>query len=450
MTISHNQIFSNATPYDGGGIYTHQSAVALNTNMVFSNTARAGGELFLDYSPATIIGNHITSNTTTFEDHHDGGGLYLNSSPVTFANNTIAANQASGLGGGLTLYYSDATFDSDIISSNTSGSSGGGVMAWLSRVLLTKAKVISNTATGPGGGLQLYYATGTLINTVIVNNQTADTASGMNLAASEAHLMHTTIAHNHGGDGSALRVDLGCYRWCSPSHFEAIDTVIVSHTIGITVGRQTVWGINSALLDHVLWFGNGMDTAGEGVITVTQPVIGDPSFAADGYHLLFGSAAIDRGIDTGVYTDIDDEPRFMGIGYDLGADEFATGRLVAQQATPSVVQTGGQVTYTISVTNIRTVDLITIITDTLPEHIVFVQTPGGPSITPGSIITWAPMISASGGVWPQTMIITAEIGYVGPLTNLIMATAEGNAIGGSVSTVMVVKPQLFMSLIMRR
>ena len=60
------------------------------------------------------------------------------------------------------------------------------------------------------------------------------------------------------------------------------------------------------------------------------------------------------------------------------------------------------------------------------------------------------MISASGGVWTQTVIITAATGYIGPLTNLITATAEGNAIWSNAFTITIVKPQVFVSLIMHQ
>jgi hypothetical protein len=54
-------------------------------------------------------------------------------------------------------------------------------------------------------------------------------------------------------------------------------------------------------------------------------LIGDPKFVdplIDDYHLQFGSASIDHGVDAGVYTDLDGHPRPKGIGFDLGAYEY--------------------------------------------------------------------------------------------------------------------------------
>ena len=45
-----------------------------------------------------------------------------------------------------------------------------------------------------------------------------------------------------------------------------------------------------------------------------------PRFAPDGYHLTAHSAAISRGVDAGVATDIDGQPR--DYHPDIGADEF--------------------------------------------------------------------------------------------------------------------------------
>ncbi len=53
--------------------------------------------------------------------------------------------------------------------------------------------------------------------------------------------------------------------------------------------------------------------------------VGDPCFvdpAHDDYHLAFGSAAIDRGIDAGIYGDLDGHPRPIGLGFDIGAYEY--------------------------------------------------------------------------------------------------------------------------------
>jgi hypothetical protein len=57
---------------------------------------------------------------------------------------------------------------------------------------------------------------------------------------------------------------------------------------------------NPALTNTVVtadWYGTGQ------IVSGTHNYGGDPRFAADGYRLMVGSAAIDRGIDAGATTD---------------------------------------------------------------------------------------------------------------------------------------------------
>ena len=92
----------------------------------------------------------------------------------------------------------------------------------------------------------------------------------------------------------------------------------MSHTVGITVTTG-----NTATLDGMLWYGNTANTGGAGAIIVTNAYTGSPAFASDGYHLTSASAAIDAGVDAGITTDVDSQPRPIGRP-DLGADEWGT------------------------------------------------------------------------------------------------------------------------------
>ncbi len=90
---------------------------------------------------------------------------------------------------------------------------------------------------------------------------------------------------------------------------------------GVTVGKL----FNFQSLEGTLW-GNDTDWGGAGTIIIgTVNVWGDPAFVdpdAGDYHLGPGSAAIDAGVNAGVTTDIDGNPRPHGGGFDLGADEY--------------------------------------------------------------------------------------------------------------------------------
>jgi hypothetical protein len=75
-------------------------------------------------------------------------------------------------------------------------------------------------------------------------------------------------------------------------------------------------------------------------------------------------------------------------------------------------------TYTIRVTNTGNVTLTATITDALPTH-----------VTPGDVRTWPAVIPAPGGVWVQQIVVTAEMGYSGTLTNVVRVTTDQGATG---------------------
>jgi len=217
----------------------------------------------------------------------------------------------------------------------------------------------------------------------------------------------------------------------------------VSHTIGIAVIAN-----NMATLDGILWFGNGTNTSGTGFITVTNEITGDPAFASDSYHLTANSAAIDKGVDAGVTTDIDGDPRPTGHGYDLGADEFPVRLAVTKQADPNLVQAGAQLTYTLCVTNTGGVDLHAAITDTLPIHVTSGRTSGGTVALPGQPLTWTTFIPIS-GTWTETVVVTTEPGYAGWLTNVVQVTTIEGAMGADSITVYAGSYRIYLPLVLR-
>lgn len=304
-TLSENTTMSNFALY-GGGLYLLNSEAALSGNTILSNTAGRGGGLLLEgANAAALSGNTIMSNTAA-----EGGGLYLGEGDATLNGNTVMFNAAVD-GGGFHLQYSGATFSRNIVISNTARHGGG---LWLlgSDAMLNGDTIVSNTAEG-GGGLFLFYSADTLINTVIADNQANDAGSGLYIYGSSPRLLHTTVARNSGGDGSGVYVTnrVGNY-----STVALINTILVSHTVGISVT-----GGNTVTVNSILWHGTPITVsqATTATVTVQNQHQGDPLFAADGYHLMAGSAAIDKGVDAGVTTDIDGDPR--DATPDLGADE---------------------------------------------------------------------------------------------------------------------------------
>jgi hypothetical protein len=274
----------------GGGLYLYDSDATLSDNTISANFAWwKGGGLYLFYSDAMLSGNTIISNTAVF-----GGGLYLSDSDATLSGNTVMSNTA-GNGGGLYV------FGAATLSGNA---------------------VMSNTAERDGGGLFLLLSDTTLTNTVVADNQAGRNGSGLYIVVSSPHLLHTTVARNTGGDGSGIYV-IGEELW-APGYFSTValtNTILVSHSVGISVT-----GGNTVTVNSVLWHGTPVtiSQATTATVAVQNQYPGDPLFATDGYHLMEGSAAIDKGVDAGVMTDIGGDSRPQGSAPDLGADEFVS------------------------------------------------------------------------------------------------------------------------------
>jgi len=313
--ISGNQVYSH-TADRGGGLYLWYSSAILNSNTVSNNTAGdGGGGMELLYSPATLNGNTVSGNKApTYSGGTWGGGVLLNSSDATLSGNTVTGNAAS-YGGGVAVYWSAAALNDNTVTSNSVSSYGGGLALYGSASTLAGNLVTGNTTSRQGGGLYFWYNDSILNNTVVADNtvnQDTGLGPGIYMGRSSLRLLHTTIARNRGGDGSGVCV-FGNY----DVTVGMTNTILVSHTVGITVTAG-----NTATLNATLWHANGTDRDGAGTVEHTADYADDPAFAADGYHLTASSAAIDEGVSTDVATDIDGDARPTGDHPDLGADEF--------------------------------------------------------------------------------------------------------------------------------
>jgi len=95
---------------------------------------------------------------------------------------------------------------------------------------------------------------------------------------------------------------------------------------------------------------------------------------------------------------------------------------VSKRAIPDPVQAGKPLTYTIRVANTGHTDLHATVRDTLPAH-----------VTPTGVLTWTPTITAPGGIWEHTFVVTVETGYLGALVNQVEVTTEEGATGATVT-----------------
>ena len=309
--------------YDaGGGVYVSTATATLKDNSIFGNTAPEGAGIFLCDSSSTLDHNEIFNNTAT----GTGGGVSVFRGTPTLSGNTISSNTAQsgggGGGGGVYVFSSRTTLANNTISGNDSASHGGGVSVASCSLLFSGNLVIGNVAAREGGGINLWYSHSSLVNNVIADNRiTGGEGSGLWIGGSKVSLANTTIARNSGGDGSGIHItDAGS----THSSVALTNTILVGHKIGISVASSS-----SATLEGTLWgsgvWANSADWGGNGSVVVGNTNIwGDPSFVnPDGgdYHIGPKSAAIDAGVDAGITSDIDGDPRPIGPAFDIGADE---------------------------------------------------------------------------------------------------------------------------------
>ncbi len=465
-TLIGNAISGNRAANDCGGVCfeTSHNAV-LSGNVIISNTRGRDydgygvGVYLHDSQNASLVGNTISHNTAHDLDEPGtirGGGLCIRHSSAELISNTISSNGATRGGGLHVAANSIVTLTSNKITGNAvyhacgawcggPKGTGGGLHLSDSTAILTNTLIADNQVETAGGGLYLERSTITLTNSIVADNQITltgqitGTGSGLYVAGSSARLLHPTIARNSGGDGSGVYITGTAG---TTSTVAMTNTILVSHTVGITVAAG-----NTATLTATLWgtgtWANLADWGGAGtVITGTINIWDQPAFVdpdRGDYHIGPNSAAIDAGEHAGVTVDIDGESRLAGTAPDIGADEYYHPALdVAKQADPDPVRAGAPLTYTIRVTNTGNVTLTATITDVLPQH-----------VTPDDVRIWPAVIPAPNGVWVQQIVVTAEMGYSGTLTNVVRATTDQGATGVYTKTSTVVGYRIYLPVILK-
>ena len=279
-----------------------------------SNPAGAGGGIYAASSAGiTLISNHIYSNTASY----GGGAWFYLSYSARLESNDIYGNTATVNGGGIGSQYGQvlALTDNRFFDNVAEGASGGGIYLFdADGSTLTRNEIISNTANDWGGGVALLVSTDvTLENNVIAGNHGA--AALYLHQSGDSHIVHTTIARND-VYYAGVYLSEGTY-WLT-------NTILVSHTVGVQVQPGTTATLAATLWGTATWANDSDWTNNGTLITGTLNWWGNPDFVnPDGwdYHIGASSGAIDRGIDAGVGTDIDGEPRSYSPP-DLGADEY--------------------------------------------------------------------------------------------------------------------------------
>lgn len=287
--ISSNEIISNAASTanvgDGGGLYLYGTSdgLQIQNNQVLSNSATTksltgyGGGIAGGPDEVLIWGNTFQGNRASSGSGGFGAAVYQSTGSATYLGNLIRGN---GVTSAVYLEHSRSRFEGNRLEDNSS---------WVGIHLVNGP---------PGGGGP------TFINNVVIRSGSGLRVRGWKTVPLTVKLLHNTLVGSVTGYGVYVEYYVTLFM---------TNTIVTNYTWGIT---NTYPASSTVLVDHTLFWVNHHDG-----IRGTHPVDGNPNFFSNSYHLGPVSAAMDAGINAGVFTDIDGDPRPIGAGYDIGADE---------------------------------------------------------------------------------------------------------------------------------
>jgi len=309
----------------GGAIYLEGSSPTIRNCFITGNSAYWYGGAIYCISSNPQIKECVISNN--FSENNSGGAIscYANSSP-SIIDCTITGNSAGRSGGGINIHSSSPQIFNCSITGN-SATNGGGIACFKGSPVISRCKIIDNSATFSAGGINCSFFSSVSIDNCIITGNIAQSGGGIRVWQGSADIIHCTVANNSAERGGGI--DCGASR----------STVTMSHCIlwnNIANSGAQVMLRNSSEPSHFAI--SYSDVQGGQANVSVEPgwilnwdksnIDADPCFinlAVSNYHLAVHSPCIDAGDpaygpEPGE-TDIDGEPRLMGVRVDMGADE---------------------------------------------------------------------------------------------------------------------------------
>ncbi|MFH1038402.1 MAG: C25 family cysteine peptidase [PVC group bacterium] len=244
----------------------------------------AGVKLYGGYHPVTWERN-LKQNVTIIDGCEEGSvvSFHPGVGPDTILSGFMIRNGKALHGGGVFCHLASPTLTNNFITGNRADE-GGGIAAFNSDPIVRDSVIAANYAHTAGGAFYGGMSSAVFNGVTITGNFAEKGMSGISCAGGELTIGNCIIYGNWGKDSTQ-----------------------------ITDGEAALI-VNHSCLEQA-WTGSGV-----GNITA-DPLFLNP--AAGDYHLTYGSPCIDSGSTSCPSgEDIDGDPRPMGGGPDMGADEW--------------------------------------------------------------------------------------------------------------------------------
>lgn len=305
LVMTGTRFVGNTAQQYGGGVFAESTVTFAQTEFV-SNTAQLNAGGVWAIGAITITGGLFQANQV----HVYGAGGLLAHNRLSMNGTRFVGNTAALYAGGADVLGS-ANIVNGLFQENMAYSGPAGGLDVAGSLALTGTQFLGNVAT-VGGGLWHSGSSGRIANALFSRNVATTTlGAAMYLSSTGAvAVLHSTIASPTLGGGAAIFIVAGTVR--------LTDTLIASYTVGISNAGGTV-SENYTLFNGVTTPRAGAVGVGANSFTGTAQFV---SPASDNYHLALGSAAINAGVNAGVFLDFEGTSRPFGGGFDIGYDEW--------------------------------------------------------------------------------------------------------------------------------
>jgi hypothetical protein len=320
-TQIYNCIFkNNMGEHSGGGMYNADSSSPAVINCTFSENVSPGSYYYgygggiynYLYSSPTVSNCKFINNSARF-----GGGMFNYEHSEPGISNCIFSDNSAGNGGGMYNNYNNSTVTNCTFRNNTA-LLGGGIDNWFATVFLSNCSFNGNTARNGGGTASRMNCVLTVINCSFTANSSDEYGGGMYVSGCSLTLINSILWANIASydneiylDGSSCEIAYSNIEGCfSGGQWNGL--------LGINAGGN---------IDADPMFVRNPDDGGDG--WGDDPATPDVDEGAnDDYgdlRLMAGSPCINAGDDSAVpddvATDLDGNPRVMGLAVDMGAYE---------------------------------------------------------------------------------------------------------------------------------